>query len=339
MKLIKTADAVGHVICHDLTRIVKGVTKETAFRKGHIVTEEDIPVLLSMGKDNLYINEIDDNSMHEDDAADILAELCAGENVSLSPVKEGKIELFATCDGLLKIDAARLNQINSIGEIIIATRHGNFPVRNGDKLAGTRVIPLVISKERMERAKKIGGGKPLISVKPFSQKRVGVITTGNEVFHGRIEDTFTPVVAQKLKEYGAAIEKHSVLGDDCDKITEAIHEMISGGMDMVLCTGGMSVDPDDKTPLAIKNTGADIISYGSPVLPGAMFMLAYLSGKPVMGLPGCVMYDRRTVFDLILPRALADVKVSAEDLCSLGQGGLCLTCENCVFPDCSFGKA
>ena len=275
MKLIKTEDAVGHVLCHDTTQIIRGVTKDTVFRKGHIVTKEDIPVLLSVGKDHLYIWENKEGMLHENEAAEILCSICKGSHIERSEVKEGKIELTASCDGLLKIDNEKLKEINSLGQMMIATRHGNFPVQKGDKLAGTRIIPLVIEKEKMEKAKKICKKEPILNVLPFSRKKVGIITTGNEVYYGRIEDTFTPVLKEKLEEYNAEVVKHVILDDNHEKITMNCLQMIDEGIELILCTGGMSVDPDDKTPLAIKNTGADIVSYGAPVLPGAMFLLSY----------------------------------------------------------------
>jgi molybdenum cofactor synthesis domain-containing protein len=336
MKLIKTEDAVGHILCHDITQIIKGVTKDAVFRKGHIVTEEDIPVLLSVGKENLYVWENNDNMLHENEAAEILFDLCKGQNMHGSDIKEGKIELIADVDGVFKIDRVKLNKINSLGQMMIASRHGDFPVKKGDKLAGTRVIPLVIEKEKMEQARAVGS--PVFNVLPYKLKTAGVIATGNEVLKGRIEDTFTPVIEQKLAEYGVKMTAHKLCGDDNTLITETIIEMLSAGADMVICTGGMSVDPDDRTPLAIKNSGAEVVTYGAPVLPGAMFMLAYLDGKPVMGLPGCVMYNGRTVFDLVLPRIVAEDKISAEDLNKLGEGGLCLNCEICTYPNCGFGK-
>lgn len=339
MKLIKTEDAAGHVLCHDITQIIRGVTKDTVFRKGHIVTKEDIPVLLSVGKDHLYIWENEEGMLHENEAAEILCSICRGTHIERSDVKEGKIELIASCDGLLKIDNEKLKQINSIGQMMIATRHGNFSVQKGDKLAGTRIIPLVIEKEKMEAAKRLCGEEPILNVLPFSHKKIGIITTGNEVYHGRIEDTFTPVLKEKLEEYDAEVVKHVILDDNHEKITMNCLKMIDEGVDIILSTGGMSVDPDDKTPLAIKNTGAKIISYGAPVLPGAMFLLAYYKNTiPILGLPGCVMYSKKTIFDLILPRIMADDKVTEEELAALGQGGLCLSCPTCTFPNCGFGK-
>lgn len=341
MKLIKTEDAVGCVLCHDMTQIIKGVTKDAVFRKGHIVTEEDIPVLLSMGKDNIYVWEADSSMMHENDAAEVLCDICINEHMTRTEAKEGKIEITADCDGLFKVDRQKLFKVNSFGQMMIATRHGNTVVHKGDKLAGTRIIPLVIEKEKMDGIKKECGSIPILSLKPFKRKKAAIITTGNEVFYGRIEDTFTPVVLSKLKEFSVEVISHETFTDDDSKVTGAIIDAIEKkGADIVICTGGMSVDPDDRTPLAIKNTGADIVSYGSPVLPGAMFLLAYYSGNiPVMGLPGCVMYAGRTIFDMVLPRIMADDKVTAEELASLGEGGLCLGCDVCTYPNCGFGKA
>lgn len=340
MKLVKTEDAVGQVLCHDITQIIKEVTKDAVFRKGHVVKEEDIPVLLSVGKEHLYIWEKEEGMLHENEAAEILRKICQGSNMHPSDVKEGKIELIADIDGVLKIDVEKLNRINSLGEIMIASRHGNFPIKKGDKIAGTRVIPLVIHEDKMKAAEEIGGDEPIFQVRPYEKKKVGIVTTGSEIFKGRIQDTFTPVIREKIAEYGIEEAEHILCDDDHVKITEAIMEMIARGCNMVICTGGMSVDPDDRTPLAIKNTGAEIVTYGAPVLPGAMFMLAYYDGAiPVMGLPGCVMYAKRTIFDLVLPRIMTGEKLKAKDLNLLGQGGLCLSCPVCTFPNCGFGKA
>ena len=339
MKLIKTEDAVGQVLCHDITQIIPGVTKDAVFRKGHVVQEEDISVLLSVGKEHLYVWEKDENMLHEDEAADILRAICQGEHMAASAPKEGKIELTAETDGLLLVDVERLRAVNSLGEMMIATRPSGFVVKKGDKLCGTRVIPLVIEKEKMERARETAGAAPLLQLEPLKAKKYGVVTTGSEVFRGRIEDKFTPVLEAKLAEYGCEMIAHEILDDNHVAITAAIQKMLAAGCELVLCTGGMSVDPDDRTPLAIKNTGAHIVSYGAPVLPGAMFLVAYTDdGRPVCGLPGCVMYSKRTIFDLALPRLLADVPVTAEWLAGLGHGGLCLNCPECHFPNCSFGK-
>lgn len=339
MKLIKTEDAVGHVLCHDITQIVKGVTKDVLFRKGHRVDAEDIPALLRIGKENLYVWEQQPDMLHEDEAADILRQLCQNDCMNASPPKEGKIELTAAIDGLFLVDTERLRKVNSFGEMMIATRVSGTVVKKGDKLCGTRVIPLVIKAEKMNAVSQLTGSEPLLRLVPIKEKKFGVVTTGSEVYHGRIKDTFTPVLQEKLREFGAVMTEHVILDDNHVEITAAINRMLSAGCDMVLCSGGMSVDPDDRTPLAIKNTGADIISYGAAVLPGAMFLLAYDKEKrPICGLPGCVMYSKRTIFDIILPFLLADIPVTKEQLAGLGNGGLCLGCEICHFPNCMFGK-
>lgn len=339
MKTIKTVDAVGQVLGHDITQIIPGKFKGPLFKKGHIITKEDIPVLLSVGKDTIYIYEKDEKMLHENDAAEILRDLCGNENMYASEPSEGKIELFASCDGLFIVDNDLLNKVNSFGEMMIATRASGFLVKKGDKLAGTRVIPLVIEKEKMKKVQNLIGHNKIMKVVPLKKKTYGLITTGNEVFHGRIKDAFTPILEAKLKAYGTTLKEHIILDDNHEKITKAILDMLSKGVDMVLCTGGMSVDPDDKTPLAIKNSGVDIVTYGAPVLPGAMFLVSYTKdGRPVLGLPGCIMYAKRTIFDLVIPYILADIKVSKEFMNSLGNGGLCLNCEVCSFPNCGFGK-
>lgn len=343
MKLIKTEDAVGHVLCHDITQIIKGVTKDAVFRKGHIVTEEDIPVLLSVGKENLYVWEKEEGMLHENDAAEILRQICQGEHMHPSDVKEGKIELIADIDGVLKIEREKLRKVNSLGEIMIASRHGDFPVKKGDKLAGTRVIPLVISEEKMQQAKDVTAGGAIFNILPYKKKKAGIVTTGSEVYYHRIKDTFTPVIEEKLAEYDIEIGGHEICNDDPQMIENAIRSLLADGCNMILCTGGMSVDPDDRTPYAIRQVTDEIVSYGAPVLPGAMFLLAYYreEGKeviPVLGLPGCVMYSKRTIFDLVLPRLTVGEILTAEDLNTLGEGGLCLNCPECTFPNCGFGK-
>lgn len=342
MKLIETKDAVGQVLCHDITQIIPGVVKDAVFRKGHIVTEEDIPVLLSVGKEHLYVWEKKEGILHEDEAAVILRDICINEGMSASEPKEGKIELRAQRDGLFKVNTDRLNAVNGLGELMIATIHGNFPVKKGDKLAAVRIIPLVIEEEKLRRAGETAGGEPLLRILPFSHVRVGIVTTGSEVFKGRIEDAFGPAVRAKLAEYDTELLGQSIVDDKQEDIIAAMSDFVNQGADMVLCTGGMSVDPDDRTPGAVKAFGADIVSYGAPVLPGAMFLLAYFQtgdrSIPILGLPGCVMYAKRTIFDLILPRVLAGERLTAEDIRVYGEGGLCLNCPECHFPSCGFGK-
>ena len=336
MKKIKTVDAVGRVLLHDITKIVPGEFKGRAFKKGHVIKEEDIDVLLSLGKDNIYVWEETEGLVHENDAAIILKDISCGDGLEFGEIKEGKIDFFASYDGVLKIDKDALLELNMIDDIMMATIHNNTPVKKGEKLGGTRVIPLMVEEEKLNEAKKIIE-KPFISVEKFKKKKVGIVTTGNEVFYGRIKDAFGPVVKSKFEYYGSEILGQVILPDK-EKITEAIKMWIDKGADIVVCSGGMSVDPDDVTPSAIKDCGGEVVTYGSPVLPGAMFLLAYLGDTPIMGLPGCVMYSKRTVFDLVLPRILIDEKLTKRDIALYGQGGLCLDCKVCTFPHCSFGK-
>lgn len=344
MKEIRTEDAIGHILCHDITQIIKGEKKGVLFQKGHVVREEDIPALLSVGKEHLFVWEKQEGMLHENEGAEILFRICSGtgENMHGTEVKEGKIELVADCDGVLKIRRDALLKVNGLGEMMIASRHGDFPVKAGDTIAGTRVIPLVIEKAKMELACEAAGPEPIFTILPYHKKKVGIITTGSEVEKGLITDTFTPVLRDKLAEYPTEIIGQTLPGDDRKRITEDILKFIEDGADMVLLSGGMSVDPDDRTPGAIKDAGVRIVAYGAPVLPGAMLLVSYIEkGEkriPVIGLPGCVMYAERTVFDLILPRLMADDEIHSDEIAAYGEGGLCLNCATCVFPDCGFGK-
>ena len=339
MKLIKTEDAVGHVLCHDMTQIIKDQYKDARFRKGHVVTEEDIPVLLSMGKEHLYVWEMTPGMVHENDAAERMAALCGKVNMNWSEVKEGKIELTAACDGLFRVNSEKLIAVNSVEDVMIATRKGNTAVRKGDKLAGTRVIPLIIPEEKLQAAEAAAGDTPLLELLPYTKKTAAIIATGGEAQKGLIQDTFTPVVKDKLAAYGIETLAVTYSGDGVENVADAIAEARKTGADIILCTGGMSVDPDDNTPGGIKASGARIVTYGAPVLPGAMFLLGYYEdGTVVMGLPGCVMYAGATIFDLALPRIAAGMEMTRADFAAMGEGGLCLGCRPCHWPICPFGK-
>lgn len=339
MKKIRIQDAIGSVLCHDMTRIVKDEMKDAAFRKGHIIREEDIPVLLSMGKEHVYVYEKKEGMIHENDAAIILSGLCINDNMKLTEVKEGKVEIVADCHGFFQVDVEKLNQINELEDIMIATRSGNLPVKPGDKLAGMRVIPLIVEKEKLNKAKAIGGNKSILKITPFKKLKAGIVTTGNEVYYGRIKDTFTPVIKEKLSNQGIEVIKHTICNDDTEVIKKAVMETKAAGAEIIICTGGMSVDPDDLTPAAIKASGAEIISYGAPVLPGAMFLLGYFEDETaILGVPGCAMYKKITIFDIVLPYIAAGIEISKKDIAKLGYGGLCLDCEICHYPNCQFGK-
>ncbi|MDR0527340.1 MAG: molybdopterin-binding protein [Spirochaetaceae bacterium] len=339
MKKVRVEDAAGMVLCHDLTRIVKGGFKGAQFRKGHIVREEDIPVLLSMGKQSIFVWEKQIGMLHEDEAAERLANICCGENTSCGTPVEGKIELSAVCSGVFCFDPFVLQQINSVDSVTVAARHAWSAVKTGEKLAGMRVIPLVIPEALIQEAEKHAENKKLFSVKPYIKKSACIVTTGSEIAKGLIKDSFTPVLIEKLSQFDIRVVKHIIVDDSTDNIINAIKEARSQKPDILLCTGGMSVDPDDSTPAAIKMSGAEIVSYGAPVLPGSMFLLGYYpEGCAVMGLPGCVMYHKATIFDIALPRAAAGIKMSKNDFTALGNGGLCLSCKECTYPVCPFGK-
>ena len=322
MKEIKVENAVGQILCHDVTQIIRGVTKGAKFRKGHVITDEDVPELLKLGKENIFVWENDETKLHENDAAEILKNICQGENLTASEVKEGKIELAATCDGVFYVDEDKIFEINSVDEICIATIPNNISVKKSKKISGMRVIPLVIDKEKMQQVQKIAGAAPLMKIAPYKNFKVGLIVTGSEIFHGRINDTFTPVIESKLKSFGLEILERRISDDSKEMTKNFIDELLNLGMEMILCTGGMSVDPDDRTPAAIRDSGAEIVTYGVPVLPGAMFMLAYKNKIPIMGLPGCVMYCSKTIFDMVLPRVLTGEILTRKDFTKLGVGGL-----------------
>lgn len=337
MKKISTWDAVGFVLCHDITQIVPGGKKGVAFKKGHVIKEDDIQLLLSLGKDHIYVWEAEEGMLHENDAAERLKNLTGGKGLSFSDVKEGKIEFIASENGLLKVNVQQLFQLNSLGETILSTLHNNLPVKKGQKVAVTRVVPLLIEEEKIKIAEKTIKEK-IVKVIPFIPKKIGIVTTGNEIYHGRIKDAFGPTISKKAEEYNCEILGQTILPDNLDKITAAINNWIDKGAEIVICTGGMSVDPDDVTPTAIRNSGAEIISYGTPILPGSMFLLAYNGNIPVLGLPGGAIHSKRTAFDLVFPRILAGEKLNHSDLAAYGHGGLCMGCEECTFPNCTFGK-
>ena len=339
MKSVPVQDAIGMVLCHDVTQIIPGKFKGRAFKKGHIIRPEDISTLRDIGKEHVYVWEIEEGFLHEDDAAIRIANAASGEGIALSEPKEGKVELSAASRGLLKVNSDALYHINEIDQVICATLHTNQTVTAGKVVAGTRIIPLVIEENKIMQVEKICRTYyPLVAVQPFKHYRVGIITTGSEVYHERIKDTFTPVLHNKFNELGSTVVQQRIVPDSTELIAQAIADFIGEGVELIAVTGGMSVDPDDVTPAGIKAAGGKIITYGAPALPGAMFLLAYIGSIPVLGLPGCVMYHKTTIFDLIMPRILAGEVIVREDIIKLGHGGLCANCEECRYPGCSFGK-
>jgi hypothetical protein len=339
MKTVPVWEAEGMVLCHDLTQIIPGEFKGSAFRKGHVIRREDIPRLLDMGKENVFVYDLKSGLVHEDDAALRIARAAAGDGVLLSDPQEGKVQLAAAHAGLLKVDVGLLHAVNEVEEVMIATLHSNQHVEEGKVLAGTRVIPLVVSEEKVARAEQICGTKTrLVHVTPYDHLAVGIVTTGGEVFSGRIQDKFGPVIREKVERYGSTVMRQVLVTDSAEQIAAAVTSLAEDGAQLVTVTGGMSVDPDDVSPLGIRLAGGEVVTYGAPTLPGAMFMLAYLGDVPVMGLPGCVMYNRTTIFDLLLPRILIGERLSRLDIIELAHGGLCVGCDVCRYPDCGFGK-
>lgn len=338
IKKIKTTEAVGYILQHDITEIIPGEFKGRAFKKGHIITEEDIPHLLRLGKDHIFVFELGEDKIHENEGAMILGKLGQGENISLgSEIKEGKINFNSSIDGILKVDSEKLFELNMLGEISFATLPNNIPVKKGELVGGARIIPLVIEKEKMDRAKSLIKD-PILNVRPYKKYKVGIITTGNEVFYGRIEDKFGPVILEKLKPYNSEIIGQAFCPDDKEIIKEKAREFLDKGATMIIFTGGMSVDPDDMTPTSIIELGGELISYGAPVLPGSMFLLSYLGDIPMMGLPGCVMFAKKTVFDLVLGRVMTGERLTKADIMRYATGGLCQSCKVCHYPNCTFGK-
>jgi molybdenum cofactor synthesis domain-containing protein len=387
-KAIPVQQAVGTVLAHDITEIRPGEFKGRAFKKGHIIKEEDVCHLQRLGKEHLFVLSIAGDEMHENDAAYALANALMGEGVKIKgEPKEGKIDIIAERDGLLNINRDALLEFNMLGEVMCATLHNNTLVKQGQTVAGTRAIPLVVKKSIVEEAVRIAKevqsskfkvqgselisairnpksemNKPIgiIEVKELRKPKAGVVITGNEVYHGRIKDAFAPVITKKIEELGGELVGIYYAPDDQAFIIERLQELLNAGADLLITTGGMSVDPDDVTRFAIRELGATDITYGSAVLPGAMFLVGYLSKVqssefkvqrgdselgtlnselvPILGIPACGMYAKTTIFDLILPRILAGERVGRKELAELGHGGLCMKCDVCRYPVCPFGK-
>ena len=339
MKQVPVADAVGMVLGHDITRIVPGEFKGPAFKKGQVITAADIPRLLEIGKEHVFAFDLADGNVHEDDAALRIARAAAGPGLTLTEPVEGKVNLVASQAGLLKVRAAPLCRLNAIEDVMFATLHNNRPVNSQTPVAGTRVIPLTVGEETVAAAEAVCGSDfPLIEVRPFISCKVGVVTTGSEVYHGRIADRFGPVLHGKFAELGSTVIRQVFVSDDVDMTANAICSLRDEGAQLIAVTGGMSVDPDDQTPAGIRAAGGNVVTYGAPVLPGAMFMLAYLGDVPVVGLPGCVMYYRTSIFDLTVPRLLTGERLTRADIITMGHGGFCSACDPCRYPACAFGK-
>ncbi len=337
-RTVAVGDAVGMVLGHDITEIVPGGRKGPAFKKGHVIAESDVEKLKSLGKERIYVLSIPPEMMHEDEAAAALAAALCGEGVRLSgEPSEGKINLIAARDGLLKVNVQALYEFNMQGEVMCATLHTNTIVKEGRTVAGTRAIPLVVERALVGRAVAAAQGG-VVSVIPIRSPKAGLVVTGTEVFEGRIKDAFAPVITQKVAEFQGSMVGIRFAPDDAERIAAEIRGLIAAGADLIITTGGMSVDPDDVTRHAVRLAGATDMTYGSPVLPGAMLLVAYIGEIPVIGIPACGMYSKRTVLDLVLPRVLSGEHITRAEIAAMGHGGLCLHCTDCKYPICPFGK-
>ncbi len=340
MRKVPVEEAVGLTLGYDITKIVPGQEKYRAFRRGQIITEQDITKLKDIGKENVYIWEPGDTMIHENEAALRLAELAAGSGIIWTEPSQGKVNLRADYNGVLKVQAEQLNRINNLEDVIFATLHNNRTVAEGQTVAGTRVVPVEVDPKIIADAEKICYGvTPILMVKPFLPMRVAVVITGTEVNSGRIKDGFADVIRQKIAPFGGRWMDQVIVTDDSNLITQEIRNFISKGAELVLVTGGMSVDADDATPQGIRDTGAEVVFYGAPILPGSQFMLAYQGHVPICGVPGGALFSRKTTLDLLLPRIFAKDRINRPDIVAMGHGGLCEECELCHFPQCSFGKA
>lgn len=339
LKKVKVEDAVGMALAHDMTKIVPGKFKGVGFPNGHVIREEDISDLLKIGKRNIYIMELDEDQLHEDVAALRIASAVCGQHLRWTHPKEGKSNIISQVDGLLRVHAEGLLAINMIGDIIISTLKNGFPCRKDQIIAATRIIPLMIAEDKIETLEEAASRHhPILEILPFQKRRIGLLVTGSEIYEGLIEDESDAYVGKKLKSYGCRIQKKIVVTDDPVMISNALLELKDAGCELIIATGGLSVDPDDVTRKGVRMAGATIISYGAPVLPGAMFLNARLGDVPILGLPACVFYHPRTVYDLMLPRLLAGEQPDARQIAEMGHGGLCMNCEVCHFPACPFGK-
>lgn len=331
-------DAIGLPLTHDITRIIPGKAQYPVFRRGHLIQEEDVPVLLDMGKDHVFVGEMENNMVHEDEAALRIAQKASGEGMTWSIPRQGRVNIMAEYDGLLKVNTELLYTLNEADKAVLTTLHNNRHVNSGTIIAATRIIPVSIEYDELANIEAILDTGPVLSIKKYKPLKVGLISTGNEIFQGRIEDVAFNFIRQRVAPYGADIIHHFVAPDDGDYIQAKIEELLGMGAEFIILTAGMSVDSNDFTPQAIRGTGARIVAYGVPIIPASQFMMAYMGEVPICGVPGGIFYSRHTVLDIILPRIMAGEIIEREDFIHLSHGGLCMECRECVYPNCAFGK-
>jgi len=339
MKKIRVEDAVGQTLCHDMTAILADGFKGVKFARGHVITEADIPELLNIGKAHIYVWEPEADEVHEDDAAMEVSKVICDENIQISGPHEGKMQLTAAADGLFCVNKDALHAINQVPDYTIACRSNFTPVHAGDKLAGARIVPLVTKRSNVRRAVELAvSNAPVLSVRPFRPLRCGLVITGGEIYHGRIQDKMEPVMIPKIQRLGGQYLRAVFCDDDVSMILAAIRQLRTEGTELILLTGGMSVDPDDVTPAAIRSTGARVVTQGVPMQPGNMLTIAYLEDAvTLIGVPGASMHAPVTSLDVFLPRVFAGVEITPEEIADFGLGGFCLNCPVCHFPNCNFG--
>ena len=338
MKKISVQDAIGETLCHDMTAILADGFKGVKFKRGHMITEADIPELLKIGKTSIFVWEPEKDELHEDDAGLAVTRAICGENISYTGPSEGKFQISSDIDGLFCLNTEALKSINSVPDYTIASRPGYTAVVKGEKLAGARIVPLVTKRENVELAVKLAeGSAPVMCVRPYVVKRAGAIITGSEIFNGLIPDAFEPILRKKMAKYGAELQRVTLCDDDVEMILNAVRAYLDEGIELILLTGGMSVDPDDVTPTAIRESGAEVVVRGVPMQPGNMLTIAYLGGATLMGVPGASMHSPVTSLDVFLPRIMAGVRVEKEQIAALGSGGFCMNCAKCNYPLCFFG--
>lgn len=337
MKKIKVEEAIGMAICHDITEMRDGF-KGARFKRGHVIQEEDIPKFLDLGKRTVFVWEENAGEIHEEDCALRMMEMTKLPNVSFQGPSEGKMLMIAEERGMFRANIALQREINSIGDITISSLPDHYPVEKGARLASMRIVPLVTKEEQIIKAEELCKEQKLFELYPYKAKKVGVIITGSEVYTGRIKDKFEPVIRAKLKNFPSKILGVTICDDELDMIVKAGQQYLDQGADFLIFTGGMSVDPDDLTPTAIRKLGAEIISHGVPAQPGNMTLIAYLDQVAILGVPGAAISLPTTMFDVFLPQIFAGIKFTKQDLVNLGDGGLCQLCKQCHWPNCTFGR-
>lgn len=337
MKKINVQDAIGLELCHDITEMNDGF-KGVAFKRGHIIREEDVEHMLNIGKRTVFVWEENAGEIHEDDCARRMAAMAPVANAHYTEPAEGKVLLFADQRGMFRVNTALLKKINSIGDITIATLPDHYPVEAGARLASMRIVPLVTQESQIIQAEQLCAMEKLLDLKPYQNKKLGVIITGSEVYTGRIKDKFEPVVRAKMKQYPCKIIGITICDDDLDMIVDAARNHLEKGADFLIFTGGMSVDPDDLTPTAVRQLGADIVTHGVPAQPGNMTLVAYLGDVPILGVPGAAIKLPTTIFDVLLPQVFSGETITKEELTNLADSGLCQMCKACHWPNCTFGR-